>query len=159
MLTDVSLVKKTELNLLYVFVTSKMVTSIMVMKNVHLAASNVKPVKLLTNVSYVQLTEYTHQSVNVHQDSPVLKENQDVFHVVLNAKNVMVKNTVSFARKTELNHQHVDAKMASSKMHIIIANHVHINASLVMKTDVSNALMEDTDHQNVSAHLEHLIMV
>lgn len=106
----------------------------------------------------MQLTEYTHQSVNVHQDSPVLKENQDVFHVVLNAKNVMVKNTVSFARKTELTHQHVDAKMASSKMDMI-ANHVHINASLVMKTDVSNALMEDTDHQIVSAHLEHLIMV
>lgn len=157
---DVSLVKKTELNLLSVNVTPKTVSMIMVKKNVHLALSNVKSVKLLTNVSFVQVTEYTHQNVNVHQDSPVLKENQIVSHVVLNAKNAVEKITVSNVPKIELNHQHVNVKMVSSRM-VMTANHVVINVLLVLihHATVPNALMEESVHQPVTVHLEHLMMV
>jgi hypothetical protein len=155
---DVSLVKKTELNLLSVNVTPKTVSMIAVRRNVHLALSNVKSVKLLTNVSYVQQTEFTHQLVHAHQDLPLLKENQVVYHVDLNAKNVKVKNTVPFVKKTELNHQSVDAKMVLLIM-VMNAYHAHTNAKLVMKMVVSNALMEESVHQHVNVLLEHLMTV
>jgi hypothetical protein len=107
---------------------------------------------------FEQPTEYIHQHVHAHQDLPVLKVKPNVYHADLIVKNVKEKITVPNVKKIELNHQFVDAKMVLSMMDINVF-HVPINASLVMKTDVSNALMEDTDHQIVSAHLEHLIMV